>query len=708
MPPPSVAGREELIQRCILTAIGDVHLVDRAHAVLTQRTVGSITITRNCSTMISTHTPCVAQLTLVLQHEDALDYEQIAACIDERIASLDCLSGRASKLLRCAPLSIRTAVAVHIGSADADCKVQANGATSPSVLDRALNRNAIDRALGVRDLRLASLEQRLSFLLSLGLEEPASRLDMTMSSCRADPVGGGCASAVCPIEEITESQLDEPCCATGCEPCVWESYYKRQARTRGGSGSDMPHDNGSTARRSPDQPDNERSSASDAAADGPGTAKRPRTGGTGPARSVAYEHERPFPPAVPRPSVPPTPVPTAPTSSKAHLLRADEMTPIELVERRRHTPDTLLLTFGASVPAGGNDDGASVRCPWHVRLRLKALSGECVTRAYTVLRCAGGRMELLIKVHPQGQCSQGLARLRVGDKVEARGPIVTDAALHARLFPPTCTSKVQAGAMQAGAMHCLSAGTGISPMVQLAEALISRRELLGASHQSGRGEANDDDRGTTGAMELGPTVIRIWSVTRTAVDAVVPAYLVALQKRAELVGVKVDLACILTREDASRDGVAPPADPCARHGGESRVLVGRPTLSALLEGIEATELASAVLVVCGPDEFNESMDAAARNPRGPYAAEQIFVRDTRLLTHEPPGPKLCAHRQRDSVDGGAAAQCRGAPTRHHRISGARGDVASRGRATASPRDDRTETHISPQSQTHSQCTDHSL
>ena len=108
MPPPSVAGREELIQRCILTAIGDVHLVDRAHAVLTQRTVGSITITRNCSTMISTHTPCVAQLTLVLQHEDALDYEQIAACIDERIASLDCLSGRASKLLRCAPLSIRT------------------------------------------------------------------------------------------------------------------------------------------------------------------------------------------------------------------------------------------------------------------------------------------------------------------------------------------------------------------------------------------------------------------------------------------------------------------------------------------------------------------------------------------------------------------------------------------------------------------------
>ena len=97
----------------------------------------------------------------------------------------------------------------------------------------------------------------------------------------------------------------------------------------------------------------------------------------------------------------------------------------------------------------------------------------------------------------------------------------------------------------------------------------------------------------------------------------------SLQRRARAVSVPLDLTTVLTREAAD---APPPADPCAPFGGQSTVRVGRPQLTVLLEGVAAGEVRTALLVVCGPDEFNEAMRVAAREAG--YAPERVFVRDT--------------------------------------------------------------------------------
>ena len=88
---PSLRGRSPLVQRAILTAISDVRLVDCDYEVH-DSTVGSVTMANLCSTTLHADDGATASLKLVLAQRDALDYGQIGACINARIADLDCLS----------------------------------------------------------------------------------------------------------------------------------------------------------------------------------------------------------------------------------------------------------------------------------------------------------------------------------------------------------------------------------------------------------------------------------------------------------------------------------------------------------------------------------------------------------------------------------------------------------------------------------------
>lgn len=618
MPRPDLSHRSALVQRCILTAISDVRLVDTDYDVLTA-TVGSITATHKCS--ISVTANGAAGLDLVLAQKADLDYGQIGACINARIAELDCLSGRPSKLLRRASVTIKARVRVFVGELAAASEIHANGGTSSSIIDRALNHiSAVDKMLGVRDMRLVSLEQRVNLLLLLGLEQPPPYcLDETM--CGGSGEGGGSSggASICPIEEIGERDLEDPCCATGCEPCVWETYYANQAKERYVrlKAEAAPHGDVRKRQRRMD-------TVTDIVTDdkSKGGAIRDSSGGDG--DEVGASEAQPASASEAEASEV-----TREEGQALCTLTPDRLAPMPLLRREQHTSETLILTFRAHVPVAddaalpvGDEVPSPPPVPWHIKLRTPTPDGKSVTRAYTVLRCGGGELVLLVKVHPHGKCSQALARLAIGETVQARGPISTDRELHRRLFAPPPTPTADRSSPKdhlPAAIHCVSAGTGISPMVQIADAVVRHYELSGRAGGAGGGEQLRE------TVQL--PIIRLWSFTRLTTDAVVPAHLSALQRRATKIGLSVHLASIFTRE-SNAPPRPKPADPCAPHGGRSRVLCGRPDLDTLLYGISEEEIASAVLVICGPDEFNDSMRAAALEGTGRYPPARVFVRDT--------------------------------------------------------------------------------
>ena len=577
-------GREALVQRVVLTALADIKLVSRDYELLSA-TLGSATDSGKCSTSIEGGT---ARVSLVLERRSELDYGQIAACVNERLSELDILSGRKSKLLRCAPASVKARVTLYRGEANEENEEEADESTSVSIINRALERNPIDRMLGVRDMKIASLEQRLNFLLEMGVaEENGTWLDEsvcghTRPSTRDD--------GLIPIEELGELGLDEPCCATGCEPCVWEVYYQRQARERK-LAAQPAHCQAQEqaqqqckgaehvlswrwARPQPEQQPQTPPQEADVNGTHEGGRKR--------SRAEADTAE-----AVEEGSTP--------------TLSPDSMSSFALLSRQQLTAEMILLRFAASVHG-------EPPVPWHVRLQLRAADGGMVTRAYTALRCEGGPLELLVKIHEGGRCSPALAALSTGEHVQIRGPIATDEQLHVHLRPPLPAPETPPP--PSVAVHCISAGSGLSPMVQIGEAVVGALERRADSGSSAR---------------VPPSrVIRIWSFHRRASDALLPSDLASLQRRGRAVGVEVHCAFVLTREPL--DGGPTLADPCEASGGCATLLRGRPELPRLLEGVPTEEVGSSVLVVCGPDAFNEAMGEAARQ-RG-YAPDRVFVRET--------------------------------------------------------------------------------
>ena len=550
--------RPALARRAVLTALAEVRLICLDGTVLTE-TIGSATLSRLCSIKGSGST---VELSLVLQRRDDLDYGAISACADARIEELDCLSGRISSLRRCSSAHLTTIVRLHVGAVGHKTLVASSDCVPPSVLNEALCRNPTNRLLGIRDLCLASLEQRINFLLALGASSQcAPHLDETM--CGTPPG----EPLLCPIEELGTMGLDEPCCATGCEPCVWESYYLQQSRQR--------------ASRN-EQSTLKRPRAADAALN---VTAAPQSGPSVEAVDVAC----------PR-------------------LTAERMQAVRLVERHACGGNVLLLVFSAALQRPPD-------VPYHVKLRVAAEDGAPVTRAYTVLRYAAQQLELLVRVQPGGRCSQALANLPIGRCVDLRGPICTDDALRrvideCRDDPhqlggsgPACDSLLGVPTVPMR-LDCLSAGSGIAPMYQIADAVVTRAERECAKMADG-------------ASPEVTAHVHVWSVHRCIGDVLLARDIAVLQLRGRRVGVVLHCTYVLTREAPKGSDVP---DPCATHGGIATLRFGRPSLAHLAGTVSAGDHAVATLVVCGPESFNHSMEEAAL-AHG-YARERVFVRET--------------------------------------------------------------------------------
>lgn len=215
-----------LMQRAILTAVAELKLVGADTLEACTATVGSVVIPELCETTVrddSTHS--TASLSLVLKNLERIDYAAVSCCINARLAEIRCLSGQESLLQRTAIPRIYITVSLSVGAA-ANKVSPDNFPFIPSLLNRVLDRDENDGLLGITDVRLGSMEQRVTYLLLRGFEQDGAWLDeLLCSSSRKDST----CDPVLDIEEIgTMGALTEDCCATGCEPCVWDAYYRLQ------------------------------------------------------------------------------------------------------------------------------------------------------------------------------------------------------------------------------------------------------------------------------------------------------------------------------------------------------------------------------------------------------------------------------------------------------------------------------------------------
>lgn len=123
-----------------------------------------------------------------------------------------------------------------------------------------------------------------------------------------------------------------------------------------------------------------------------------------------------------------------------------------LTKKEEVAPNVYYIVFGLPRP----DDVLGLPTGQHIALRA-SIDGQMVSRSYTPVsnNTDLGRIELLIKVYPNGAMTKHLEGMKVGETIEIRGP---------------------KGAMQYSreyAQHIgmIAGGTGITPMYQLIRAI---------------------------------------------------------------------------------------------------------------------------------------------------------------------------------------------------------------------------------------------
>ncbi|KNG82793.1 putative cytochrome B5 [Aspergillus nomiae NRRL 13137] len=102
------------------------------------------------------------------------------------------------------------------------------------------------------------------------------------------------------------------------------------------------------------------------------------------------------------------------------------------------------------------DDILGLPTGQHIALRA-TINGQSVSRSYTPVSNNSdvGRIELLIKVYPNGAMTQHLAQMNVGESIEIRGP----------------KGAMQYSRQYAKHIGMIAGGTGITPMYQLIRAI---------------------------------------------------------------------------------------------------------------------------------------------------------------------------------------------------------------------------------------------
>lgn len=123
-----------------------------------------------------------------------------------------------------------------------------------------------------------------------------------------------------------------------------------------------------------------------------------------------------------------------------------------LAKKELISPNVYRLDF--SLPNA--DDVLGLPTGQHIALRAD-INGKSVSRSYTPIsnNTDLGRIELLVKVYPQGQMTKHLEQMKVGDTIDIRGP----------------KGAMQYNRSYAKHIGMIAGGTGITPMYQLIRAI---------------------------------------------------------------------------------------------------------------------------------------------------------------------------------------------------------------------------------------------
>jgi cytochrome-b5 reductase len=112
---------------------------------------------------------------------------------------------------------------------------------------------------------------------------------------------------------------------------------------------------------------------------------------------------------------------------------------------------------------------ASLPTGAHVRVRARVRGGATVSRSYTPTRFDAGACELMVRVYEGGPMSTHLEGLRVGDSLDLCGPTGLER------YGPEPGTFSRGARMWHGITHVgmLAGGTGVTPMLQIANAVVS-------------------------------------------------------------------------------------------------------------------------------------------------------------------------------------------------------------------------------------------
>ena len=98
-----------------------------------------------------------------------------------------------------------------------------------------------------------------------------------------------------------------------------------------------------------------------------------------------------------------------------------------------------------------------------------SIDGVEVERSYTPTRFDGDNCELLLRVYPHGKMTQHLNTLQVGDKVRMKGP--TGVHRYGESGPGSFREGRKK--LTANSVALVAGGTGITPMLQIANTVLS-------------------------------------------------------------------------------------------------------------------------------------------------------------------------------------------------------------------------------------------
>eukprot|EP00798_Chlamydomonas_sp_ICE-L_P003435 gene3435-13490_t len=169
--------------------------------------------------------------------------------------------------------------------------------------------------------------------------------------------------------------------------------------------------------------------------------------------------------------------PTATASGAPIALNPAKAVAFKLVEKTVLSHDTRKFKF--ALPTDKHVLGLPIG--QHVMLSYKNTAGEVVSRPYTPTSSDDdvGVLELVIKVYPEGNMTQKLESLAVGDSLDFTGPTGRITYSGAGVFNvkdyATGTTTARPAAKSIG-MIC--GGTGLTPMLQVATEMLKKKEDL--------------------------------------------------------------------------------------------------------------------------------------------------------------------------------------------------------------------------------------